>query len=40
MRAVMQSGTLWTLNRDGHTVVAEVHAIDGIGLEASRGTFS
>ena len=24
---------LWTLNRDGHTVVAEVHEIEGIGLE-------
>jgi len=33
MRAVTQSGTLWTLNRDGHTVVAEVHEIHGIRLE-------
>src|SRR5215208_255718 len=24
---------LWTLNRDGHTIVAEVHEIEGIGLE-------
>ena len=33
MRAVPQSGTLWTLNRDGRTIVAEVHEIEGIGLE-------
>jgi hypothetical protein len=24
---------LWRLNRDGHTIVAEVHEIEGIGLE-------
>src|SRR3954471_274773 len=26
-------GTLWTLHRDGRTIVAEVHEIEGIGLE-------
>src|SRR3954452_4346856 len=33
MRAVMQSGMIWTLSRDGRTIVAEVREIEGIGLE-------